>query len=68
MAYKGPGAYDEAKEAENAINMLGGKLEYITVPEGQKESEHTLITILKTANTPEKYPRKAGYPLKKPLK
>ena len=68
VAYKGPGAYDEAKEAENAINMLGGKLESITVPEGQKESEHTLITILKTANTPEKYPRKAGDPLKKPLK
>lgn len=68
VAYKGPGAYDEAKEAENAINILGGKLESITVPEGQKESEHTLITILKTANTPEKYPRKAGNPLKKPLK
>ena len=68
IAYKGPGAYDEAKEAENAINILGGKLESITVPEGQKESEHTLITILKTANTPEKYPRKAGDPLKKPLK
>ena len=68
VAYKGPGAYDEAKEAENAINILGGKLESITVPEGQKESEHTLITILKTANTPEKYPRKAGDPLKKPLK
>lgn len=68
VAYKGPGAYDEAKEAENAINILGGKLEFITVPEGQKESEHTLITILKTANTPEKYPRKAGDPLKKPLK
>ena len=68
VAYKGPGAYDEVKEAENAINILGGKLESITVPEGQKESEHTLITILKTANTPEKYPRKAGDPLKKPLK
>lgn len=68
VAYKGPGAYDEAKEAENAINILGGKLESITVPEGQKESEHTLITILKTANTLEKYPRKAGDPLKKPLK
>lgn len=68
VAYKGPGAYDEAKEAENAINILGGKVESITVPEGQKESEHTLITILKTANTPEKYPRKAGDPLKKPLK
>lgn len=68
VAYKGPGAYDEAKEAENAINILGGKLESITVPEGQKESEHTLITILKTAKTPEKYPRKAGDPLKKPLK
>lgn len=68
VAYKGPGAYDEAKEAENAINILGGKLESIIVPEGQKESEHTLITILKTTKTPEKYPRKAGDPLKKPLK
>ena len=57
--------YHKSKEIKRTLGII---VESIIVPEGQKESEHTLITILKTAKTPEKYPRKAGDPLKKPLK
>lgn len=67
-AYKGPGVYEEIKEAEKAIEILGGDLVSITIPEGQHGNEHTIVTIKKISPTPAKYPRKAGDPIKKPLK
>lgn len=69
LAYKGPDADQEIKEASKAINILGGKLE--KVEKAQLEGfglDHRILFIKKIKNTPAKYPRKAGTPSKEPLK
>jgi len=69
LAYKGPDADQEIKEAEKAISILGGKLE--KVEKCSLESfglDHRILFIKKVKNTPAKYPRKAGTPSKEPLK
>ena len=68
IAYKGPSAGDEAKEAERAITVLGGKLvreECVAIPE--RDWDHRLLYIQKRIPTPKKYPRKAGEPGKNPI-
>lgn len=69
LAYKGIKAEEEIKEAEKAINLLGGKL----VDERQVlledfDLDHNILVISKYTNTPAKFPRKAGTPSKEPLK
>ncbi len=66
LAWKGPQVYDEVVEAENALKILGGKLEEIRVS-GLKDSEHYIAVIKKMKDTPQKYPRQAGLLKKKPL-
>jgi len=66
LAYKGPDAEKEAKEAEKAVKILGGKLVRIE-PAGLSGYEHNIIVIEKIKNTPAKYPRKAGTPVKEPI-
>ena len=68
LAYKGPNVDKEIKEAEKAITILGGKIlenREIILP-GLDEGRNIVI-IEKSAPTPEKYPRKAGLPEKRPL-
>ena len=68
ISYKSEQADSEISEAENAISILGGRIEdkiSFTLPES--DFGRTLIKIRKTKDTPEKYPRKAGIPGKKPL-
>ena len=59
---------DEVEEAEFAIAALGGKLKE-TVPVDLPEfpDNRCLVVMEKTSPTPEKYPRRAGVPTKKPL-
>ena len=69
LAYKGPDADQEIKDAAKAISILGGKLE--KVEKSGLESfglDHRILFIKKVKNTPAKYPRKAGTPSKEPLK
>ncbi|PKM80445.1 MAG: 16S rRNA (guanine(527)-N(7))-methyltransferase RsmG [Firmicutes bacterium HGW-Firmicutes-14] len=67
-AYKGPGADDELEEAENAITILGGRIrEIINVELPFNKEQRNIIVIEKEKTTPEKYPRKAGMPEKRPL-
>ncbi len=66
LAWKGPQVYDEVNEAQNALGVLGGKLEKIQVS-GLKDSEHYIAIIKKIKDTPQKYPRQAGILKKKPL-
>ncbi len=68
LAMKGETGPTEVHAAENALRLLGGKLEQITavVLPGVVE-ERYLVVINKTASTPEKYPRRAGIPSKRPL-
>ena len=66
LAYKGPDAEKEVKDAGKALEILGGKvarIEAVTL-DGY---EHNIAVIKKVKNTPAKYPRKAGTPGKKPL-
>ena len=67
LAYKGPGADDELELSGNALKVLGGKIVEIkkfSLPGG---ASRTLIVVEKISATPERYPRKAGTPAKKPL-
>lgn len=69
LAYKGPGAEEEVKEAAKALKILGGSL--IDIRETSMEEyglDHRILVIKKVRNTPKAYPRKAGTPLKEPLK
>lgn len=60
---------EELNQAQNAIKLLGGEvteIEKFKLP--QSDIDRTIITISKTKNTPNKYPRKAGTPSKDPIK
>ncbi len=66
LAYKGPDAEEELKTAAKAIEMLGGKFVRIeTTP--LAGYEHNIVVIEKVKDTPAKYPRKAGTPVKEPI-
>ncbi len=59
---------DEVNQASRAIDRLGGKLvgvEKIDLPEFA--DQRRLVIIDKVAPTPEKYPRRPGIPVKRPL-
>lgn len=66
IAYKGD-CDEEVKEAENAVKILGGRIERVekySLPNGDRRS---LIIIEKTGSTPLKYPRGNGRERKQPL-
>ena len=68
LAYKGPSLEEELAAAANALSLLGGRFaraERADIPD--RDWDHRLCWIEKTAPTPDKYPRKAGKPEKKPL-
>ena len=68
ICMKGPNYREELEEAKNAINILGGKLDYIETVKINDELERNIIIISKIKNTPNKYPRGQGKPLKEPIK
>lgn len=68
IAAKGPNIKDELKDANNAINILGGQVENVRefkLPVSQEG--RTVIVIRKIKSTPKNYPRRAGIPKKRPL-
>ena len=68
VSYKSGSVKEEAEAAEKAIALLGGKIKeivYFTLPD--TDIERSLVVIEKIKNTPVRYPRKAGTPLKEPL-
>lgn len=68
VSYKSGNVGEEAKQAEKAVKILGGKMEdilYFELP--GTEIGRSLVVIRKTEPTPLRYPRKAGTPLKEPL-
>ena len=66
LSLKAQKAEEETKEAINAIKLLGGKLEQDLEFDIEGEERH-ILEIRKAKETPNKYPRKAGIPNKKPL-
>ena len=68
LAMKGPGLEDELNDAQNALTLLGGQLErVIDLPIPGRDWDHKGAWIVKAAPTPDKYPRRAGMPEKRPL-
>jgi 16S rRNA (guanine527-N7)-methyltransferase len=69
LALKGPKWEVEMRQAENAIETLGGEFMDVFIPDGVDALETTcyMVQIMKVANTPRQYPRQAGTPAKSPL-
>jgi len=69
IAQKGETAHAEAHAVEGVIGILGGRVDRLIPVElpGVVETRY-LIVIKKVAATPEKYPRRAGIPNKRPLR
>lgn len=68
LAQKGENAASEAAAAATALETLGGgevALHEVQLP--GREQLHYLVTVTKTAVTPERYPRRPGRPGKRPL-
>ena len=69
ISYKGPNCSVEVNDAKNAVRMMGGTINRIEQPKPVKyPSEHNMIYIKKVKKTPGPCPRKAGTPLKNPIK
>jgi 16S rRNA (guanine527-N7)-methyltransferase len=68
IAQKGETAHAEAHDAEAALGILGGRVSRLISVElpGVAETRY-LVVIKKIAATPDKYPRRAGMPEKRPL-
>lgn len=66
VSYKSEKADEEMSAADNAIQILGGKISK-TESFCIDNNSRTLLVIDKIKETDKKYPRKAGVPLKKPL-
>ena len=67
VAFKSINYEDELKEANNAIDILGGRIEKIVVYEINKELSHVLIIIKKVKRTDKIYPRSFGKIKNNPL-
>jgi len=68
LALKAAHTEVELEEAKKAIAILGGKVEGdVSFDLPYEGGNRHVVTILKTKETPNKYPRKPGLPLKKPL-
>lgn len=67
ISYKSGNVDEELKNAENAIKILGGKVDNVVRFKLADTEERTLVCIKKIKSTPKKYPRKAGTPSREPL-
>ena len=68
VSYKSGNVQEEITQADRAIQVLGGKIrdvKYFQLPDS--DISRSLIVIEKIKDTPGKYPRKAGMPLKEPI-
>lgn len=67
LCMKGPNCDVEIQDAKKAISTFGGKIVDKISLNIDGELERHIVVIEKIANTPKKYPRGQGLPLKKPL-
>lgn len=67
-AMKGPDVSKEVEGAGEAMKLLGGgEIRVIEVELPHLDERKSIIVIEKTHPTPERYPRRAGIPTKRPL-
>jgi len=68
LMYRGKKPEKELGESENAMEVLGAKLEEVYKYRIRKDDpERSLVKVRKVAETDEKYPRRLGIPSKRPL-
>lgn len=68
-ALKGPSVNEELEMSENAIKLLGGRLERVVNYEiPTTDLKHNVVIIKKISAISPKYPRKSPKPIKEPLK
>jgi 16S rRNA (guanine527-N7)-methyltransferase len=68
IAHKKGDTAEEVRQAGYAVNELGGRLkEILPVDLPELADKRLLVVMEKTSPTPEKYPRRAGMPAKRPL-
>lgn len=67
LAMKSESAFDEVKEAQKAVTVLGGDIEETKEFTLSDAGKRVIVEIKKIKTTPKKYPRKAGTPSKKPI-
>ena len=68
ICMKGANIEEELKKCENAVRILGSRLEkreefFLA----NKENKRNIIIVKKISNTPKKYPRKQGKAAKEPI-
>ena len=69
VCLKGPNANLELEESKAAMEVLGVEfIEKINIELPESDLNHNILVFIKVKNTPEKYPRKAGKPVKSPIK
>ena len=68
ICMKGPNYNEELEEARKAIEILGGKFEKIETFNLEGEMERNILVIKKVKNTPNKFPRGQGKPLREPIR
>ena len=68
VAYKSEKIAEETEAAKKAVFILGGEIkEQVSFTLPDSDTERNLIVIKKRRETPGKYPRRAGLPVKEPL-
>ncbi len=69
LCMKGPAYLEELKQAERAIEVLGGRVEEVIQTEiPGTDLRHNIVVIKKIKKTPDGYPRKAGKPSSSPIR
>ena len=68
ICMKGPNYKEELEIGRKAIDVLGGEYQFIETLNIDEELERNIIVIKKVKETPKKYPRKQGKPLKEPIR
>lgn len=67
LLYKSKKMHEEIEKSNNALQTLNCQVKDYKLLTSDKEFERYMLEIEKIESTPEKYPRKAGKPKKKPL-
>jgi len=68
VAQKGMEIEDEVEDARPAMEILGGRIKEVkTVQLPGLEAPRHLVVVEKVASTPDRFPRRAGIPAKRPL-
>lgn len=67
ICMKGPNFQEELAKAKRAIQILGGNIKNVETCVVSNDFERNIIIVEKIKNTPKKYPRGQGKPLKEPL-